>query len=132
MLRWSYRLHLDGTRLTADNTDATAEALFRVDNCLVFLAALRALHLYGVEQATVHTYLAAIAVVLIDIGLVTTLLPDQTDGKTGLIYRDVNHAAITAALAAEPGAGHFRGILPLVEQPVLFDDIIQLQGFLQT
>ncbi len=63
MLGWSYRLHLDGSLLTANNTDATAKALIRVDNCLVFLAALRTLHLYGVEQATVYAYLAATAII---------------------------------------------------------------------
>ena len=132
MLRWSHRLHLDGSGFTANNTNTTAKAVLRIDNCLVFLAALGTLHLYGVEQATVYAYLAAIAIILIDLSLVATLLPDLTDGKTGLVYGDVHHAAIATALAAEPGAGHGRGIIPLVQQPGLFDDIIQLQRLLQT
>ena len=131
MLGWSYHLHLDCFLLTANNTDATAEALIRADNCLVFLAPLRAHHLYRIEQATVDTNLAATAIIQIDGGLVATLLPDLTDVLTGLVYWDVQHAAVTATLAAEPGAGYGRVILPFVEQPGLFTDIIQLQGLLQ-
>ena len=63
MLRRSYYLHLEGSRLTANDTDTTAEALLRVDHCLVFLAALGAHHLYSIEQATVYAYLAAIAII---------------------------------------------------------------------
>ena len=63
MLRWSNRLHLDGSRLTANNTDTTTEALLRVDDCFVFLTALRALHLYGVKQAAVYAYLTAITII---------------------------------------------------------------------
>ena len=76
VLRRSYHLHLESSRLTANNTGTTAKALLRVDACLIFLATLRALHLYGVEQATVYAYLTATAIILIDIGLVATLLPD--------------------------------------------------------
>ena len=124
MLRRSHCLHLDGSRLAANNTDTTAEAVLSVDDCLVFLAALRALHLYGIELATVYAYLAAIAIIEIDIGLVAALLPHRTDGKTGLVYRDVDHAAITAALAAGVKASHNRAIGPHMEQPCLFDDVI--------
>ena len=85
MLWWSYRLHLDGSRLTANNTDTTAEALIRIDNCLVFLATLRTPHLYGIERATVYAYLAAITVIKIDIGLVAGLLPAQANGKSSLV-----------------------------------------------
>lgn len=124
MLGWPDYFHFKGSRLTANNTDTTAKALIRVDNCLVFLATLRALHLYGIEQATVYAYLAAIAIIQIYIGLVATLLPDLAEGKTSLIHRDGAHAAVTAALAAGLGTGHNRAIGPHVKQAGLFNDIV--------
>ena len=75
MLWWSYRLHLKGFRFTADHADTTAKTLLRVDDCLVFLTALRAFHLYSVELATVYAYLAAITVIEINIGRIAALLP---------------------------------------------------------
>ena len=124
MLGWSYHLHSDRFLLTADNTDATAEALIGADNCLVFLAPLRGHHLYRIEQATVDAYLAATAIIETDTGFVAALLPEQTGGKTSLVYRDVLHAAITATLAAELGAGHNRAIGPDVKQTGLLNNII--------
>ena len=111
----SHYLHLEGSRLTADNTDATAKALLRVNDCLEFLTALRALHLNGIEWATVYTYLAASTVIWIDISQVTALLPSQADGKTSLNHWDIDTAAVVAALAANVNTSHSRVIEPGVD-----------------
>lgn len=75
MLGRPHRSHPDSLRSAGNSAATTAKALIGVDNRLVFLAALRTLHLNGIKKATFYAYLAAIAVIEIDTGLVSAFLP---------------------------------------------------------
>ena len=67
MLHRTYALHLEGLGLAADDADTATVTFLRVYQCLEFLAAFRFDHLNGVERATLHAILAAVAFILRDV-----------------------------------------------------------------
>lgn len=116
MFRRSHCLHLDGSCLTAYNTDATAEAFLGINDRLQPFTALKALHLYGIELAALNTVLTTSTIVNINISLIAALLPDHADGKVRLVYDYVILAAVTTALATGVNASYIGMVRPYVEE----------------
>ena len=108
--------HAQRADTEAGRADAAAEALFRLNDCLIFLAALGLFHIYGIEQAAVDACLTAGAVVRIDLSLVAAFLVNSIDGNTSHVCRDVTHAAIATTLTAGINPGQCRAVGPHMEQ----------------